>query len=702
MKTRREFLKAAGAVGAGAAMAPHAITALAAPPPQTIHFDGTAVGYGQYLYFPFTVPMAPEVNRIDVKVTHDVNNSNVVKLGAGLFDHRGAQYQSPGFRGIYGEERSQFFVSAGSASQSFIPGTILPGTWTVVVPVFLAAVPTPVHIDITLSFGPQGAAFVAGPAQLGVVRPGAAWYRGDLHAHTPESSDAWGSHTAQNPDAWAMNAATRGLDFVAMTDHNVVSQNFNLAHDAGQSGTLLIAGEEMTNWAHGHATVTGIDVGQWLDWRQRPIGVPLGANEARIGEFIQVTRDMGAYVAAAHPYGANLIWDFWVDSDADPSGKVDPTGVEVWCGLYQPDDDVSVRQWDAYLRQGRRIYANGGSDIHGLGTAGIALLGTPTNNVYASNLSKADIVYALKHGRNFITRVINGGAVYLSASGPSGQHQAVGGTIYGEQTDVAHIEAVVRGGASMTLHLLHSNIGDPLPAVPQLFNITSNDQTIKTDVPVGAAGGFVRAELHNGNTVILPNDFLNSYMDMEVITNPVFLANGSVPPGTTPFFAPPPAIRATASGPLTLPNTDAAIAVSPAAAAAGLAAAGSLAAAGMARRGRPEPEDMSLYEVNFRSHAGDTLRGRVLRLAGQVTAVDESGDHVLTRWIHSCCASGDAPVSVRLKLAEAVDMGAWIEVTGRWRRGSGATGLTPTVVRCDRVRVLDEPPPCREDHAHQD
>ncbi|HXA30438.1 MAG TPA: twin-arginine translocation signal domain-containing protein [Candidatus Angelobacter sp.] len=172
-RNRREFLKLAGAAGIGGALAPTAIVrALASSPPsQTITMTGVAAGYGQYMYFPFTVPAAPEVNRIDVSVVHDVNNSNVVKLGAGLFDQRGAQYQSPGFRGVYGEERSQFFVSAESASQSFIPGTILPGTWTVVVPVFLATVPTNVTVTVTLNFGKQGQAFVPGKAQEGIVRP---------------------------------------------------------------------------------------------------------------------------------------------------------------------------------------------------------------------------------------------------------------------------------------------------------------------------------------------------------------------------------------------------------------------------------------------------------------------------------------------------------------------------------------------------
>ena len=708
--SRRDFLKIAGVAGVGGVLAPTSIVrALAAssPPPQTIRMTGVAAGYGQYMYFPFTVPVAPEVNRIDVSVSHDVQNSNIVKLGAGLFDQRGAHYQSRGFRGVYGEERNTFFVSAGAASQSFIPGTILPGTWTVVVPVFLAAVPTNVTVTVTLSFGPQGPSFAPGPAQLGVVRPGAAWYRGDLHAHTPESSDAWGSHTAQDPATWAQHARTVGLDFIAMTDHNVISQNFHLSRDAGATGTLLIAGEEMTNWAHGHATVTGIDVGQWLDWRQRPIGVPLGTNEARINEFMRVTREMGAYVAAAHPYGANLLWQFFADSDADPGGGADPTGLEVWTGLYQPDDDASLRQWDAYLRQGRRIYANGGSDIHGLGSAGITLLGTPTNHVYAANLSRTDIVDALRLGRNVITRTIKGAAIYMSAAGPAGQHQIVGGSIYGDPSDVARVEVVVHRGAGMTLHVLHSDVGDAQTAVPQTFPIGSDDQAVTLTVPIGTAGGFVRAELH-GQMYVPAGNPTSGYLDMEAMTNPIFLVHGTPPAGLAPVDAPPPSTApaappASPSSPArgasapALPDTgSSAPAVVPAAAL--VVAAGT---AATAARGRRPAQTMTLYEVTLRAHGGTSLEGRRLRLTGEVTAITSDGQRVLTRWLHSCGLTREAPVSVHLESAEGLAQGAWVEVEATWVPGTGAGGLTPVRMRVHGHRVLDEPPPRHEDaHPH--
>ena len=145
---------------------------------------------GQYLEAAFTVPDG--VNRIDLKRTSQPAQS---KIGLGLFDQRGAGYQSPGFRGIFGEEpkddtaivkngvRGGCFVSAHAASDAFVPGVIEPGTWTVVVPVFTAPQPGPVTVRVTLSFGPQQAAFVPGPVP-DVVRDEPGWYKGDLHCHT--------------------------------------------------------------------------------------------------------------------------------------------------------------------------------------------------------------------------------------------------------------------------------------------------------------------------------------------------------------------------------------------------------------------------------------------------------------------------------------------------------------------------------------
>jgi hypothetical protein len=528
MWSRRQFLVTAGGAGVGVAMGAMRVAG-ADGAPSGVTFKTQTPPPGHYLYLPFEVPTG--VNRIEVAAS---KASNEAKTGIGLFDHRGAGYQSPGFRGIYGEERAAFHVAADSASEAFLPGTIVPGTWTVIVPVFPGPT-TEITVDIRFSYGPQAEPlrFEDAPGMV-IGRPG--WYRGDLHAHTPHSSDAWSSRSALTPRMWAQAAAEIGLDFVAVTDHNVVAQNLQLRTDSEGLDVLLLAGEEMTNWFHGHATVSGIDPGDWLDWRQTPLGLPLPTGEpgARINDFLRDARELGGFVSAAHPMGAHLAWQFLPEGIADRSAL--PDALEVWTGQWQPDDEAALVAWDDLLRRGVRITANGGSDMHGLNNSEALLPGTPTTVVCASSLSRTAILEALRAGRCFITRTPSGGEIYLGASGPSGQHEIVGGTVYGEPGDLVDVSARVRGGGGMRFAF----VVDGVPTPPRL--ITTDDEVVTTSLPVGP-GGYVRAELR-GDVALLqdPSNVRSSRGDMECFTNPVFLEVGE-PPAASGGHAPPPPAR---------------------------------------------------------------------------------------------------------------------------------------------------------------
>jgi len=519
--SRHKFLTGLAAVTGVGALAP-AEVALARPS-RTIVKTATATRTGEYLYLPFQVPRG--VDKVAVELT---KNNPETKVGVGLFDGRGPGYESSGFRGVFGEESSEFFVAAANASRSFTPGRMGPGRWTVIVPVFRAAGPTEVRAAITLSFGPRREERSPGP-EVGIVRDRPGWYRGELHCHTPQSSDAWASGSALSASGWADKAREIGLDFVSLTDHNVTKQNRNLGEAAGK-GVLLLAGEEMTNWFHGHATVTGLAPGDHLDWRQRPLGTPLGPNEARIQRFIAEARRLGAYVSAAHPFGAHLSWQFFADAEADPEGAL-TDGMEVWTGPFQPDDETALKKWDDFLRKGIKLWANGGSDTHGLDNDGGFAPGHPTNVVYADALSKEGIVGALKEGRTFVTRSPDGAELYLSATGPGGQRQILGGTIYGGEADTATFTVVVRKGAGRLLTLLRD--GTPVQATP----ITSDEETVVLDQPIGA-GGYVRAELRDEPAFEVPN-IPASRGPMEALTNPIFLVQGPEPASNEPLDAPP-------------------------------------------------------------------------------------------------------------------------------------------------------------------
>src|SRR5207302_84344 len=62
-------------------------------------------------------------------------------------------------------------------------------------------------------------------------------------------------------------AARRGLDFLAVTDHNTVSHHAELAAAARRYGIILLPGQEVTTDG-GHAGALG-DVG-WIDFREEP------------------------------------------------------------------------------------------------------------------------------------------------------------------------------------------------------------------------------------------------------------------------------------------------------------------------------------------------------------------------------------------------------------------------------------------------
>lgn len=537
MVTRRELLRGAGALAAGAlatGLSPAvASRASAGPRTETMTLTAPAEPQGFYVYLPFDVPGG--VRRIEAKTTNRAGTST----GLGLFDQRGPQYGSEGFRGVYGAELTEFFVAADTASRAFLPGPIEPGRWTVIVPMFGQPSGNRIAVEVTLVYGRQPPAFQPGPP-VGVVRDETGWYRGDLHCHTPQSSDAFASGTAMGPAQWADECRRIGLDFVSLTDHNVVSQNLRLARDAG-TDVLLMPGEEMTNWFHGHATVAGLPVGEWLDWRQRPSGIPLQEHEKRITAFVRTARELGTYASIAHPLLAQLTWQFFEDAAANPDDPdYVPDGIEVWTSQFQPDDEAALDTWDQLLQTGRRIFANGGSDLHGVVNDQFGMFaGTPTTVVYADRLATDDVVGALRSGRSFVTRAPNGGEVYLTAEGPDDQRVITGGTVYGGATETVHVEALVRRGAllsadNLALRLVLIRDGQQVSATP----ITDEVQTVTADMPIGP-GGYVRAELRS---LPEPRDPVTAgRLDMEAFTNPVFLSTEPAPDDLSPQFAPPPA-----------------------------------------------------------------------------------------------------------------------------------------------------------------
>ena len=358
------------------------VTAVTTDTGIALSFSGRfKLGIDQWAYLPFDVPEG--IRRIDVSTSHDQFSMlgigrNVLDLG--IFGPAGHQLgNAAGFRGWSGGARAGFTLSAINATPGYLAGPIEPGQWALALgPVVLNPLGMDWQAQIVLVRGVVPSVR-RGPVSHPAVRRRrqAGWYRGDLHTHTVHSDGQ------RRIEEMAEAATMAGLDFIVSTEHNTNSAN--RAWAASDSGQLeVVAGEEVTT-RHGHWLAVGLPPDGWVDWRYAPRdGVFTGyAAQVRAG---------GGMVVAAHPSVPlpGCAWEF---------GYRDVDAMEIWNGLWNVDDELSLRIWHQLLRQGRRIAAVGGSDSHVRDQP----VGRPQTVVYADELSTQSLVDGLRKGRCYLT-----------------------------------------------------------------------------------------------------------------------------------------------------------------------------------------------------------------------------------------------------------------------------------------------------------
>lgn len=289
-----------------------------------LHFPASRMQ--EYVEVPFEVPEGTR----SLRVSYRVQPGAVVDLGC-LDPER--------FRGWSGGARSCFELGIETATPGYLPGPLLAGRWNVLLGLYrlpsegawveLEVEPSPRELpDLPTS------SVLAPRAEL--PRP-EGWVRGDLHCHT-HHSDARGSLS----DLVSM-ARARGLDFLAVTDHNVVSHHAEMA--SRDWGIHLLPGMEVTTY-RGHFNVLG-PVG-WVDFRF--------ADDAGARRALRDAGERGALRVLNHPKPTGCDWEYGVWDDFDL--------FEVWNGPWPTRNEVSLARWHALLCEGRRIPAVGGSDRH--------------------------------------------------------------------------------------------------------------------------------------------------------------------------------------------------------------------------------------------------------------------------------------------------------------------------------------------------
>jgi hypothetical protein len=350
--------------------------------PRIVHsFAGRfKFGIDQWAYVPFDVPAG--INRIEVATSHDQFSllgigRNVLDLG--IFGPQGHQLgNAEGFRGWSGGARTGFMLSAVNATPGYLAGPIDPGQWALALgPVVLNPLGMDWQAEIVLTSGVQPSlrpTTVTRPSRQLVRRAG--WYRGDLHTHTVHSDGR------RRIEEMAAAATSAGLDFIVSTDHNTNSANRAWAASSGD--LEVIAGEEVTT-RHGHWLAVGLPPGGWVDWRYSP-------RDGVFADYAAQVRADGGLVVAAHPAVPlpGCAWEF---------GYHDVDAMEVWNGVWNVDDELSLRIWQQLLKQGRRITAVGGSDSH----VSTQPVGRPQTVVHAEALATVDIIDGLRRGRCYIS-----------------------------------------------------------------------------------------------------------------------------------------------------------------------------------------------------------------------------------------------------------------------------------------------------------
>lgn len=339
-----------------------------------------------YKYIPFSVPLG--VNTIEVNYSYDGRSwedPNIVDIG--IFGSNGIDFlKTNSFRGWSGGKRSKFFISSDRATPGYIPGRIKPGVFHIILGlVKISSKGCNYIVEITLHKHRVSRASPPEMAMpLSVKSRGERWYKGDLHVHTNHSDNRYSLANV------VKKSLERGLDFISITDHNTISQNFHLGK-FNKRRLLVIPGEEITTY-YGHANVWGVQ--DWIDFRCR--------TSAEMEKIINGVHREKLLFSLNHPFEEEKE-RWWLK-------KIENFDcIEVW---NEQADYRAVVWWDSLLQSGKRVTAVGGSDFHGTENQRI---GCPTNWVYSKELSVRGILGSVRSGHLFISRDRRGPQVFLTA-----------------------------------------------------------------------------------------------------------------------------------------------------------------------------------------------------------------------------------------------------------------------------------------------
>jgi hypothetical protein len=418
-----------------------------------------------YVQVPFPVPAGTE--RVTITFEYTGKDQHTA-LDLGLLDPAGLRCWSGG-------NKSTLTVGLMDATPSCLPGAIPAGTWNVLIGVPNIRANVESHYTIHVDLSSTGAVAAEPEILREPLRPGPAWFRGDLHMHTAHSDGQCASQTGKMvpcPVYFTVDAAARrGLDFIAITDHNASSQ-----YDAMRElqpyfdKLLLIPGREITTF-QGHINFLGST--DFVDFRLDGKTVP------DMNALLRAADSVGAITSINHPDSPT--GEICMGCGWTPATPVDMhllTSVEA---VNEGDEMHGISElpfWNKELNRGCRLTGIGGSDNHRpmipLDHAGS--IGTPTTVVYATELSAPAILDGIRAGHVFIDLAGTSDRIIDVTAQTASQTVHAGDLLQAAQGEPVNFEAHVTNAAVGTLRWIedghevtaptNSDISQPQQTVP--------------------------------------------------------------------------------------------------------------------------------------------------------------------------------------------------------------------------------------------
>jgi hypothetical protein len=336
------------------------------------------------------------------------------------------------------------------------------------------------------------------------------WLAGDLHVHTVLSHDVWGGPGDDNtgPDqaytyGWTAGeqiaiAESRGLDFLALTDHNRTDA-LRLPEYRSDRLTLLPGYEH--SLAGGHAGVFMPDVALLADILHDSSGGTGFADSAGLTDFVSQVHAAGGITVLNHPFykrGSATAPPTWTYDVATSLG-VD--ALEVWNSVWfnrseitpqvAYDDPAALPWWEGQFLPRRQLPMVGGSDNHWRILTGIAGVGQPTTWVQAADRSVTAVFDAIRAGRTTVSSqppALGGARIEPTVieDWPHGLTSGVGGAVRAGGPLVVRTRVV--NGPGLMLRLIST--GQVITSDP----VVGADTVVEQHV-VLPAGGWLRLEL---------------------------------------------------------------------------------------------------------------------------------------------------------------------------------------------------------------